>query len=216
MILYADLPFSERTWVSRNCLRYPNGGKFFINAPVAGGGARMIRDVELHPLEDWRAGFFKKLRTNYGAAPFYLETADLLDRAFSGGSQTLFSLNASAIREIARHLEIPTEIEARPFAYTAIEESVRDLPKEERMMRRIVEICRENRSGTYVNAIGGRRLYARELFLGEGIDIRFIASGACSYDQRSRDFIPDLSIIDLLMHCGKNGARALLTGYELI
>src|SRR3990172_7590923 len=55
---------------------------------------------------------------------------------------------------------------------------------------------------TYINAIGGRNLYYKQVFARSGINLFFIQSLPYTYQQRSRDFFPDLSILDVLMNCG--------------
>ena len=59
-------------------------------------------------------------------------------------------------------------------------------------------------------------MYDKQVFARSGINLFFIQSLPYTYQQRSRDFFPDLSILDVLMNCGKMGTRQLLRNYELI
>ena len=220
MIFYVDLPFSSHSWVNRNRLRYRNGGPFFIHAPVVGRSGQITRDVGFDAAEAWKKSFFKALRCNYEAAPHYGEISELLERAITengtGEPGSLMRTNVSALRAVAEYLDIQTQIEARAFAYEDVEERIRALSKEERMTRRITEICRCNQAEDYVNAIGGTTLYSKERFFMEGISLSFVSSRAYSYDQQAESFVPDLSIVDVLMHCGKDAAKQLVAAYDLI
>ena len=51
----------------------------------------------------------------------------------------------------------------------------------------------------YINPIGGEKLYSREIFANYGLKLQFHVSNKVSYDQFSPIFIPQLSIIDVLM-----------------
>ncbi len=134
----------------------------------------------------------------------------------NGEPGSLMNTNICSLRAIAEYLDIDTEIEARAFAYPQAEERIKDLPKVERMTRRITDICKCNASKDYINAIGGTTLYSKERFLEEGISLSFVCGRPYQYDQQAKDFIPDLSIIDVLMHCGKEGTKELLVSCDLI
>lgn len=220
MVFYVDLPFSCRSWVDRNRLRYRNGSPFFIHAPVVGHSGQIIRDVGFDANESWKKSFFKSLRCNYKAAPYYDEITELLKRVITesgtGEPGSLMRTNVNTLRAIAEYLDIPTKMEARAFAYEDVEERIRALSKEDRMTRRITEICRCNQAENYVNAIGGTALYSKERFLAEGISLSFVSSRAYFYDQQAESFIPDLSIVDALMHCGRDVTKQLVAAYDLI
>jgi len=220
MIFYVDLPFSRHSWVDRNRLRYRNGNVFFVNAPVIGCNGQIIRDVGLHANEIWMKSFTKALRCNYKSAPFYEETVQLLWRTLeengTGDAGSLMRTNIASLRAIAEYLGIETEIEARAFSYTDVEEKILTLSKEERMTRRITEICKINRAEHYINAIGGMELYSKERFRKEGVDLSFVCSRPYQYDQQSSFFIGGLSIIDVLMHCGRDETKQLLQSFDLV
>jgi len=59
-------------------------------------------------------------------------------------------------------------------------------------------------------------LYDKKIFKTNGVDLYFIHSLPYSYEQNSKEFIRDMSIIDVLMNCGKTGTQQLLNNYELI
>jgi hypothetical protein len=51
----------------------------------------------------------------------------------------------------------------------------------------------------YVNAPGGIDLYSTETFMEQGIALRFLQSKPLVYPQYGNAFVPQLSIIDVLM-----------------
>ena len=56
----------------------------------------------------------------------------------------------------------------------------------------------------------------KEEFKEYGIDLYFIKMDNIEYKQFSNEFIPNLSIIDVLMHNGKEGTKELLNKYTLV
>ena len=81
---------------------------------------------------------------------------------------------------------------------------------------RILEINKKLNSNVYINAIGGQELYNREIFAEFNIELNFIKTLPYEYKQFNNAFIPNLSIIDILMFNSKEEVRELLNQYELI
>ena len=81
---------------------------------------------------------------------------------------------------------------------------------------RVLEMCSCENSNYFINAIGGQELYSKEEFKEYGIDLYFIKMDNIEYKQFSNEFVPNLSIIDVLMHNGKEGTKELLNRYTLV
>jgi hypothetical protein len=64
---------------------------------------------------------------------------------------------------------------------------------------KVLALCEAIGANTYVNAIGGLELYSKETFLARGIDLKFIQSKLFEYPQFGGEFVPWLSIIDVMM-----------------
>ena len=60
------------------------------------------------------------------------------------------------------------------------------------------------------------KIYKDEYFKERGIDLLFVKNNVEEYNQHSKAFVKDLSIIDVLMHNGKEGTKELLKQCELI
>ena len=64
---------------------------------------------------------------------------------------------------------------------------------------RVLDTCQALNAKQYINAIGGIGLYEKEAFRQFGIDLYFIQSELLCYEQFGRNFVPFLSILDVLM-----------------
>ena len=81
---------------------------------------------------------------------------------------------------------------------------------------KVIHINKLLDSDMYINAIGGLELYSREDFHEQGIELKFLNTGDIKYKQFKDFFVPNLSIIDVLMFNGKIGVNELLDKYTLI
>lgn len=81
---------------------------------------------------------------------------------------------------------------------------------------KIIDICKNLNARKYINTIGGQELYNKEIFKENGIELNFLKTELVEYKQFKNDFIPYLSIIDILMFNKKSDIRIILDRYELI
>lgn len=230
IILHDGVDYIKKGWMNRNRLRHPSGEVYYITAPVRDGGlARPIREVQTAEEPRWRGRLLAQVHHDYRRAPYYGEVFALLERALALDTPSLARLNARAIALICEYLALPTQIAPDASAYDGIERELRALPEDpsppapgealapDRKSLRILKICQQEGATGYVNAIGGQALYDQAVFARHGVELRFIRTLPHSYPQgASGEFVPHLSILDVLMHCGPAGARALLDRYELI
>jgi hypothetical protein len=77
-------------------------------------------------------------------------------------------------------------------------------------------ICKALGASEYVNPIGGIELYDEALFTNRGIRLRFHRMHPVSYHQGNFPFVPNLSMIDVLMHNDPGRVRSLLREYDLV
>ncbi len=75
----------------------------------------------------------------------------------------------------------------------------------------LIEICRFFNASTYMTpAAAGKHLNA-DLFEQVGIELRYVKARSCIYPQLWGDFIPDLSVFDLLFNCGPKAREIIFS-----
>ena len=77
-------------------------------------------------------------------------------------------------------------------------------------------MCNILKADKYINAIGGQELYNKEIFKENGIELNFLKTELVEYKQFKNDFVPYLSIIDILMFNSKDEIKNMLNSYELM
>jgi hypothetical protein len=81
---------------------------------------------------------------------------------------------------------------------------------------RIIEICRAEGADCFVNPEGGMQLYASAAFRENRIELVFLIHEPRPYPQNSKEFLPRLSIIDVMMFNSREQIRRLLQDFRLV
>ena len=68
----------------------------------------------------------------------------------------------------------------------------------------------------YVNSIGGQDLYDKEYFKARGVQLDFVQPKLTEYKQYNDNFVPGLSIIDILMFNDKKVVKEMMKSYTLL
>jgi hypothetical protein len=143
----------------------------------------------------------------YTRAPRVMEISRLMESCLLQSQKNLATYLEVSLREACTFLDLGTEI----LLSSQIEKdnSLRGAEK-------VIAICRALGADTYINSIGGLQLYDRQQFKDAGLELRFIQTGRVSYPQLRPDFVPNLSIIDLMMFNERQELRGLLQEYALV
>ena len=82
---------------------------------------------------------------------------------------------------------------------------------------KVLALCEAVGAKVYVNAIGGMELYSKEVFMDKNIELKFIQSKSFEYAQFGDEFLPWLSIIDVMMFNSLDIIKSnIVANYELI
>ena len=228
-VLYDNLKYIKHGWVNRNRLLQVNRSPFFFRIPVPKKylSKKKIRDIRIKD-QSWRKWLIKSIIFNYKRSPYFEDVFPLLESIILSKTDFLSTLNKISITEIASYLGIDTDISTDPsfddLESKLVEESseLSDIFPDIHLITpsvkliRGIEICKSLKADTFINLIGGINLYPKEEFKRNGLDIFFLDMKEIRYRQNHKDFFPRLSIIDVLMNCGKKGTIDLLNEYVLI
>ena len=125
---------------------------------------------------------------------------------FTGGS--IAELIYPGLLELNRYLGITTEVVPSSAVYRNDHLKAQD---------RILDICLQEKTTHYINPVGGMELYDKERFSQESIQLSFIQARKVVYPQLNRqEFMPWLSMLDVLMNNDVDSIRLMLNEYDLI
>ena len=84
-------------------------------------------------------------------------------------------------------------------------------------MDKVERICKTLDITDYVNPIGGTAFYSKDDWARRGLKLNFLhRRDSIRYEQFDGEFVPDLSIIDMLMFCSKKEIQQILNEYDIV
>lgn len=203
-VIFDDVNYIKRGWSARNIILV-NGQKYLFNIAVEGGSQNNLY-TQVVVIDDF-SRLRKTLEFSYKKAPYYNETMELLNKIFTYNDRRFNFFIKNSFLVILEYLGIKTEL---------LQSSELSNNKEYRGKDKIIDICKLLGASEYYNAIGGQELYNYQEFAGNGIKLGFIDSTLDTYPQLSQEFIPGLSIIDVLMMNSKKNVNLLLNSFKII
>jgi hypothetical protein len=191
-VIYDDVSFIKGGWINRNRLLL-NGKPQLFSIPLSNGSSGVaIRDVKVAGnFPKWRSKFFNTLSHAYKKAPNYQEISAMLERWLRPDTKTISEINKLSLIEISNWLGISTEIITSSSVYDNTHLERRE---------RLVDICKREDAHVYINGSGGRFLYDKAWFMKHGIELHFLDSTIHEYPQSTTPFVPNLSVLDLMMN----------------
>ncbi len=201
-VIYDNIQFTKKGWINRNRLLL-NGKDEYFTLPLKNDSDFLnVNERELST--DWlkeKTKILNKIKENYKKAPYFNEVYNLVESNFNFENLNLFDFILNALKNTLNYLTIKTEIVVS--STLAINHSLKAEEK-------VIAICKELNAETYLNPIGGIELYNKEHFLNEGIKLNFIKANNCVYNQLNNEFIPFLSIIDVMMFNSKEEIKRMI------
>jgi hypothetical protein len=188
--------FMKRSYMTRNTLK--NNTPININVL---GGSQNKSCIEIEVLADdkWFDKFYKTLELNYKKEPYYNDViSQIIDPWRYSTFHNISEFNFNSIYYICQYLNI----QAQFFS----SQGITTRKKNEGLQ----DITKYFKGNTYINAIGGQKLYNKEDFASQNIDLKFIQMGDIEVDNKYA------SILDLLFRYSKDHLINQLNNYTLI
>ncbi|MBK6345983.1 MAG: WbqC family protein [Bacteroidales bacterium] len=203
-IIYDDVNYIKGGWINRNNILVNSNKQLFSISLENASPNRIINDIVIK--DDFKK-FRKTIEQSYIKAPFYEEANELIGEILSFSDKRLSAFIQNSIMLINKYLQISTNVLMSS-----------DLKKDNSLKgeAKVISICNLLGATIYVNAIGGMPLYHRDNFLANGIELKFLQTKEIFYKQFKNEFIPFLSIIDVLMFNDIEVIKTFLNKYEFV
>lgn len=205
-VVFDDVHFINKGWINRNNILI-NGKPHLFTIPLKNASQnRLIKDIEIVEANGWRGKFFKTLEMGYRKAPYFTQVFTLVEKIMQVEKENISQLIVRSLQVINDYLSI----EARIVTTSAVYQN-----EHLKGQSRIIDICRREGADHYINPAGGKDLYDHATFEQNQLQLSFIKSLPIRYQQFDHDFVPWLSMVDVLMFNGKEQVRALLANHIL-
>ncbi len=180
-----------------------SGKPKWVTAPIDRNyhGGRKICETCFATVVDWRASVFRTFELNYKNAPHYDYARALIEPLLMNPEENLATYNATAILAIAEELDIPRT----KFKWSS------QLNHSGQSNELLVSIVKSAGGNAYMFGGGAGGYQDQEIFDAASIQLVSQSYQTSTYPQHGASvFFPGLSIVDVLMNLGRDGARQLL------
>ncbi len=207
-VFFDDVNYINKGWINRNQLLQQNRPLKFSVPLVEASQNKMINEIALYDYIGWRKSFLKTVEMNYKKAPYFQFVFKWLnDFLFLKDYLLINDLAAESIMSVAGLLELPTQ-----FKYSSSLDYKSDANNGE---QKVIKICKLLGGERYINPTNGRDLYNKEHFNASNIQLKFMNMQEINYLQfKAHQFVPHLSIIDVLMFNGQDQTTQLLNKFS--
>lgn len=199
-VIYDNIKYTKKGWINRN--------RFLRNGEAVGFSLPLKKDSDFLEICDRQlATEFEpkklagQLKEAYRKAPFFTEVCPLVERLITFPEKNLFAYIRNSLDELCTYLGIHTRI--LTSSHLPLNHSLAGVD-------RVVSICKHLAADTYINPIGGTELYENDTFATQGIKLFFLQSEEKRYPQFGGNFVPWLSIIDVLMFNGRERSLEMI------
>lgn len=207
LIVYDNIKYTKKGWINRNRILH-NSRETLFSLPLKKDSDFLDVCARELAADFKRDKLLNQITESYRRAPYYTQTFPLLEQIVNYSDSNLFNYLYHSITKTCNHLDIKTEI--RVSSTVHIDHTLKNQEK-------VLALCAAANADTYINAIGGLDLYSKDIFQANNIKLAFIRAKPFEYHQFNNEFIPWLSIIDILMFNPLEKIRdVLLSNYELL
>jgi hypothetical protein len=206
-VFYDDVNFIKGGWINRNQILI-NGKASYINLLMSGASSnKLINEVFLNTKTVKK--IHKTVSQSYSKAPYFDSVFPIIEKYLSliENNMPISEASALSVKLISQYLELSIDFKYSSKSFS----ETKGLERKDRL----IKIVHNAGADKYINSIGGKELYDKNSFAQEGISLYFLKSKTTEYEQFELNFLPNLSIIDVIMFNSILEVREMLHNYEL-
>ncbi len=207
-IVYDNIQFSKKGWFHRNRMLQNSKDEYFSLTLKKDSDYLDVKDRSLS--DGWstdRDKILRKINENYKKAPFFREVYPLIEEIFLYSESNLFAYIYHSLQKLCRYLGINTPLTVS---------STIDIDHTLKSQAKVLELTKAVGGDFYLNPIGGLELYNTQDFEKEGVTLRFHKARPVTYKQLGGDFVPWLSILDVLAFNPKEQVMEWLNEFDIV
>jgi hypothetical protein len=200
-VIYDDVQYDKNGWRNRNRIKTATGAQWLtVPVQIRFEQQPLINDVLIDNTSNWSKKHLASIRQNYSNALFYKQYIHLFEETYSTEWTYLVDLDMHFIVHIAKLLGIDTNKIVRSSSLSITGDRI----------ERLISICRHFNADTFYEGAAGRDYIDENIFKSAGIGLEFQDYRHPVYKQLYGDFIPYMSVIDLLFNCGEKSLSIIM------
>jgi hypothetical protein len=200
--IYLDnVQFSKNYFQNRTKIKSINGAEEWLTLPIKKAPLEtLIKFIELSDTFKIKL-IEQKLKHNYGKS-IYLESylSQILNIFEFHGNLSKLNIKSTEF--------IINQVGFGPERMVASDLNINEADAN----LRLIKYCQELNCDVYLSGVGGKKYMDLELFKKAGIEVRFqdFQPNKIKYNQIGNDFLPGLSVLDVILNVGSEGLLNLL------
>lgn len=209
-VVFDPVQYIRHGWINRNRILKPGLAEpQYIQLPLAKHSRQtLIRDIKLSQGQDWRSRIFAQIQHYKKKAPYFDQAKPILDTCLDLKTDSVVELNVHCLKTICNVLGMD-------FNYTMYNEIEPTIEPASHPGEWALHTCTALGASTYLNPIAGREIFLPKQFADRRIDLQFLTHPLAPYSQRNREFVPGLSILDVLMFNSLDETRRQINDYAI-
>jgi hypothetical protein len=215
-VILDDVQYERGSYVARNKIKTQQG-ELMLTIPLRMENHlnKTIRQMEIAD-DRWRKKHWQSIYNAYHRAPYWEEYKDIFDefynKYFNIGLINFLGMNkfSEAIYYLTLGLINLLKIDTK-----IVQQSHLDIERIGHKQELILNLCKHFGADTFIFGSQGHNYADVELFKQHGIRCVFQDYQHPVYPQQWGEFMPYMSVIDLLFNCGADKARELITQSNL-
>ena len=198
LVLLDNVQYSKNNYTNRNRIRSREGWSW-LTVPVCSSGHFGQPICEVETMDgDWEAQHWKRLVQEYGRSAHFRQYEAKLQPIYARRRSSLAEFNCELIDFVRVSLGLETRIVKA--SQIAAQGQSTDL---------LLALCTELGATTYLSGQGGKKYLEIEKFERAGIVVQFQEFSHPRYDQVGEEFVPNLTVLDLLFNAGARSGQIL-------
>ena len=193
-----NVQFKKNEFQNRNKIKTAQGW-MWLTVPVLYRYPEHMDEVRINNRIDWRKKHVRTLAINYQKAPYFHDLFTEVEQFYAKDSEFISEANRESVLMLLRMLGTDTK--------TEVASTLGHFPEEP--SERLAAICESLGADTYLSGVGAREYLDLEAFNKKGIKVVFQDFKHPVYLQLYGDFIPHLSLLDLIFNCGPDSLNIL-------
>lgn len=202
-VIYDDVNYIKQGWINRNRILLNSKEHLITLNLINSSSFKLINEIEKGSNN---IKVLKTIEQAYKKAPYFHVGFSVIEDILNVKENNLARFLEYSIRRLTLHLSIKTQIEVSSKLEKDISKKGQD---------KVIDICKSMNASTYINAIGGQGLYSKEVFSQNHLELKFIKTNSINYHQFDNEFVPWLSIIDVMMFNSTEEIKEMLNKFEL-
>lgn len=191
-IHHDDLQYPKQWFTNRVQIKSP-AGQHWLTIPIEKGPVdTRINEVRVAD-DEWKAKHLRQFQSFYTKAPYRDDALALMEATYELETDSLNDIVTESMYQVLGYLDLKDRIKFLSSTEMSPEGTKTD---------RVLWLVRAVGGSRYVTGHGALNYLEHEKFEDAGIDVEYMEYSKTQYPQQHGDFIPYVSVLDLIANVG--------------